>query len=469
MERDLHFLGRTVERLDRADVEFAMGLWQEPDTVRMLLAELRLPAGENRVALGLGVTGDDGPWLVVTREGQFVTCLAEGMSPGACHVVPAHRFASVLARVKRWIAEADAANARVPQDRARAFVRRLLKIGPWMTREDFRVYAAWQPALLGHYVSMYAGQLKLLLESIDALGRPRQRPRKLVEPVLRYHWDAFYSIQAVMPLLALEGRARDVAPLVCGSNGLFLAGSGEFTALLRTAWAAGRFGKPVVAELKQVFRSDGNAVKRFAAFVALLTVAVRHRALRAEVSKVLVVGTDSARLGENDVLSPAWRRRVVEQVLDDTAATRKSFLGIGQTFVAQIGQDRGGALRARWPEAAAVPEDVAAPMLLLANNLVQSNQTSLTAAAFAPAWLGDVEAGELFLAADDAALLREPCTFEDTLGLYERLHAATAAGPEPIRVSKVGRNEACPCGSGNKAKRCCGERAPAPRPVPVEL
>ena len=27
----------------------------------------------------------------------------------------------------------------------------------------------------------------------------------------------------------------------------------------------------------------------------------------------------------------------------------------------------------------------------------------------------------------------------------------------PKRVSKIGRNEACPCGSGKKYKMCCGK------------
>jgi uncharacterized protein YecA (UPF0149 family) len=26
---------------------------------------------------------------------------------------------------------------------------------------------------------------------------------------------------------------------------------------------------------------------------------------------------------------------------------------------------------------------------------------------------------------------------------------------EPVRVTKVGRNEPCPCGSGKKYKKCC--------------
>jgi uncharacterized protein len=31
---------------------------------------------------------------------------------------------------------------------------------------------------------------------------------------------------------------------------------------------------------------------------------------------------------------------------------------------------------------------------------------------------------------------------------------------EPVRSTKVGRNEACPCGSGKKYKKCCGLAAP---------
>jgi SEC-C motif-containing protein len=29
--------------------------------------------------------------------------------------------------------------------------------------------------------------------------------------------------------------------------------------------------------------------------------------------------------------------------------------------------------------------------------------------------------------------------------------------PKPITVSKIGRNEPCPCGSGAKYKKCCGK------------
>ncbi len=38
----------------------------------------------------------------------------------------------------------------------------------------------------------------------------------------------------------------------------------------------------------------------------------------------------------------------------------------------------------------------------------------------------------------------------------EPLQPAPMFMPEPLRVTKIGRNEPCPCGSGKKYKKCCG-------------
>jgi len=47
----------------------------------------------------------------------------------------------------------------------------------------------------------------------------------------------------------------------------------------------------------------------------------------------------------------------------------------------------------------------------------------------------------------------------------ERLALARQGGPQPAvqepvkREDKVGRNDDCPCGSGKKYKKCCGQSA----------
>ena len=57
----------------------------------------------------------------------------------------------------------------------------------------------------------------------------------------------------------------------------------------------------------------------------------------------------------------------------------------------------------------------------------------------------------------DAALVRPPASSTRGLGRVPTDGGVTIAG-----VAKVGRNEPCPCGSGRKAKRCCGiERGPS--------
>jgi Predicted metal-binding protein related to the C-terminal domain of SecA len=45
----------------------------------------------------------------------------------------------------------------------------------------------------------------------------------------------------------------------------------------------------------------------------------------------------------------------------------------------------------------------------------------------------------------------EPDKPEDISDLQKLLHP-----PAPIKSTKVGRNDPCPCGSGKKYKKCCG-------------
>ena len=56
------------------ETELALSLYQDPLLIRALLEQLRLPEGAARVALSLG-DGERGPFVVVARDGHFVTCL----------------------------------------------------------------------------------------------------------------------------------------------------------------------------------------------------------------------------------------------------------------------------------------------------------------------------------------------------------------------------------------------------------
>jgi uncharacterized protein len=68
--------------------------------------------------------------------------------------------------------------------------------------------------------------------------------------------------------------------------------------------------------------------------------------------------------------------------------------------------------------------------------------------------------GKEYLPDDEYAKLQQECA--DTLpkvvaGIYRYWHSRMKPAPTKRETPKVGRNEACPCGSGKKFKQCCGK------------
>jgi hypothetical protein len=75
-----HFLQR-LDRLSRPHLEIALALYRAPEVIGFALAHAGLPSRAGRVAISLDHP-DLGPFLIVTRDRRFVTCLGEGMGHG---------------------------------------------------------------------------------------------------------------------------------------------------------------------------------------------------------------------------------------------------------------------------------------------------------------------------------------------------------------------------------------------------
>jgi preprotein translocase subunit SecA len=58
--------------------------------------------------------------------------------------------------------------------------------------------------------------------------------------------------------------------------------------------------------------------------------------------------------------------------------------------------------------------------------------------------------------AGTAAAARQSGVADSSAEAYEAAQAATKTVVGPRSVTKVGRNDPCPCGSGKKYKKCCG-------------
>lgn len=128
---DVHFLER-LERLSTPETELALSLYQDPVLIRALLEQLRLPESAARVALSLG-DGERGPFVVVARDGHFVTCLAEGMSPGEHPVIRRGQLDGIVRRVTVVRDRFDAVRKLAgPRGNVFALLGRIFSSGPWL-------------------------------------------------------------------------------------------------------------------------------------------------------------------------------------------------------------------------------------------------------------------------------------------------------------------------------------------------
>lgn len=69
---------------------------------------------------------------------------------------------------------------------------------------------------------------------------------------------------------------------------------------------------------------------------------------------------------------------------------------------------------------------------------------------------GSVEYVARFRIRDQVQVHHEMATFRRDEGRWLYVHGRVNPKGEPRQVTKVGRNDPCPCGSGLKFKKCCG-------------
>jgi preprotein translocase subunit SecA len=69
---------------------------------------------------------------------------------------------------------------------------------------------------------------------------------------------------------------------------------------------------------------------------------------------------------------------------------------------------------------------------------------------------GDSTLAQNFAVAGKAAAARPGGMADSSAEAYEAAQQATRTVVAPRSVTKVGRNDPCPCGSGKKYKKCCG-------------
>jgi hypothetical protein len=465
-----HFLER-LDRVTRSHAEFALGLYRDHEAVRYVLDRANLPDDVDRVALAID-DPKEGPFIIVTRDGRFVTCLAKGMHQDR-PVIARPRIDALLAKVaeKRARRELAARERRPDEDEDDVFLR-VVKLGCRFSREDLLAVSIFE-ALLGQ--ESWRLTLEFALEvaktrAMMAPGAPRvtiikEQTAKALEKLDRLEWAV-----AHLTVLMAAGERRELDALTEHYK-LLPNGTPTFAAamqcnpyfFLRGAWAAGRLGRDAIPLYRDALATGGDWMQLLDAGLGLGAIGLRHASCLHEVHKILDGYEQPPEGAQGIEATRAIIARMVLQTVDEADERTKTVMELGRNLCVDMSKHLPEGSKFRFEKPEDVPDDLAKAGVLTfdgdAHDQSIQNFTIVTLPLAARA------------TAEEFYLPRE--VVRGWLGRYEpqetldRVLRWSKAEPskQPARAEKApGRNDPCTCGSGKKWKRCHG--APGAAPVP---
>lgn len=460
MGHEHHFLSR-LDRVSVPHVELALDLYRDHELLRFLLRGAELPEGAERVAISLD-DPRDGPFLVVTREGRFVTCLGEGMRTGDLPILTRAQLDGAIVRFAASRARHEERERIGTGSKAQDLFRRIFRAGDELTVEDFQALAAFQPLLgvpfLKHGIET-AREVSNQMEWLLSLLRRTDKPRPNIHPMLRAYWQCFWAIGHLAILGSMGGpQAFERHPQLlvrCArvlTSGTMLHGIVRLTQM--GLWSVAKLGKPALGIFKQLYDTAKNYDEMLEAALAMTVLGLRHARLQAEVRKAV---SPSPPRGRPELSRHAEKLSArVHQVLDEPEKHVAMQRRVGASFAVQVSVCFAPGSPLRFERAEDVPEDIALRLSVQDTQSYLHDMTRMQYVFVCLPWLARTSPESLYLPAEMVQAFRRPWKPERTMALFRGLMEVNApqAPPRPEGPSRQGP---CPCGSGKKYKRCCGK------------
>lgn len=455
-----HFLTRLV-RLADDEVKLALALYYDSEWVKEILGSAGLPDAADRVALSLS-DSHQGPFLVVTRGGHFVTCLARHMSPGQLPVVMRDRL-TVSARKVERDRDRAALEERVQggDDRLRALLMRLFSSADSISREDFLEIAAWEPLLGPAFLNTYLAMGAELTEQSIVL-RQNRLAQRASDSMLHDYWNLLHATGHMALLGSMSENRTQYEALVAdtpGARAAFsypLTGTGVTTFMLKGAWAAGRLGKPMLAAYKGALFEDVALFELFDTLLVLLVLGRRSQKLRAEIIKAVSGAPTRAANAQAQQLR-AQLGREIELVCELSVSLLDAPRQELDETMLRLAQHYASNDMSIADDPVVLDAALTLPLLSWTDGITDGK--CLIKTFHLAAIASELAPERFYLPREVLTQLREPWVPEHTRKILDPMTRA-AGSQRPVRreAPKLGRNALCPCGSGKKHKRCCGAR-----------
>jgi hypothetical protein len=452
-------------------VELSLSLYRDHALLKYILDSAKVPDGVERVALSLA-DSERGPFLVVTRDGKFVTCLGEGMSKGALMVIPREKVDSIATRLEVLRGRIEVAK-KVTGERGgvgRLF-RRLYEAGPRLSREEFIAAAAWQPMLAMHLVRWMIDTAEDVAATKIILARQLRRTDKLnpkFADSARSYYNSLWFIGHVSTLAALDGtlpfenlpaktyNIMQQLPFAWSSVRQGLIGPA-----LRGIWGSGRMGPMLLRRYKELRREATTIYRVIETTYSLAAIGLRHSHLEAEVENELAlplapsVGGEIYQKGLDLIAKEVYQ--VYKATLDDRDVMLPLHLGFGGDLAVQLSGNAKPGSRFKYAQITDVPSDLAYALPMNTPQEFAGEWKNFHYLSYALPWLATAEAEQFYLPAAYLSEVIRPYEAEEIMPLLLGLREQERDAPGQTRSTPKGsaRNEPCPCGSGAKYKRCC--------------
>ncbi|MEO1271624.1 MAG: SEC-C metal-binding domain-containing protein [Myxococcota bacterium] len=479
MGHAIHFLQR-LERIGRTDVELGMSLYNDPELVHTLLARAKLPDQAERIAIALR-DPVEGPFIIVTRQGQFVTCLGEGMTVGDLPVITRERLDGIsehIGRLRQRIREAEAVTGS-DGGQVDRLLDLLLSRGMFMRQAEYRALRAWQPILYTDYWRMAARLRNIRSRALNTVtqrhyrraARLAQRRGRPLDPthkdVYKLIWEATWACHHLTALNGLSDERQfkhAVAdPEQRSQIRTFMAWSGVrdgiTRALMLDLWGVARLGKAGLKDHKRAYRQPQSYQTLLCTGLSLLTLGMRHRSLQAEAFKTLrnpPPGQLTERVAALHQVLLAFRPDNVTTAL---AKAREQSRNLCDNLLKDI-EDPDNPFSDKADLMRQLKDDGDAPTALITHYSLLDFRTDMDQLGlllnYLP-WLAQVECDALFLPEKYMPIVETPWHMELTQRMIDNHIRYNMHGTETVRydTQPPKRNDPCPCGSGKKYKRCC--------------